>query len=143
LASGSVDDGVAVAHEHRERDAYADVAGRPRHLARLGDGVGGVEARVMRHHRARAAARRAAEGGERAEVGIDRRHRRQPQQPQLQRLVGAAERGRRQRPAMIVCIGKRGQGEAARPRSGARPDVGDEPVAQRDIDRAVALAAES
>ena len=82
--------------------------------------IGPCEARVMGHDRSRAAARRAAEGGERAEIGIDRRHRAEAQQPGLERLAGAAERGRREGPRMVVRIDERGHGEQA---TGAEPSA--------------------
>ena len=111
---------------------------------RLGDGVfRPVKARVMRHHRAGAAARRAAEGGESAEIGVDRRHRRQPQQPEFERLVGAAERSRRQRPAMVVGVGERRHGEpAARRRRRAGAQRRDMFALDDDVDEAFAFPPE-
>ena len=87
---GAVNEGIAIAHEHGERYAHADFARGAGEDAGLADGIiGRVKARVVRHHRAGAAARGAAERGERAEIGIDRRHRRQSDQPKFQGLVGA------------------------------------------------------
>ena len=86
-------------------DADADVGGGARDLAGLLDQRRrAMRAHVMGHHGSRARPRGASESGQRAKIGIDRRHRGKPQQPGLQRLAGAAERGRRQRPRMIMRI---------------------------------------
>ncbi len=133
----AIDERIAVAHEHREGHAHADLVRRARDRARLLDrGHRSVEAGVMGHDRARPAARRAAERGERAEIGVDRRHRREPQKPGLERLAGRAERGRRQRAAMVVRIGERGQREKP-PLRGARSrdNRGDAAVREDDVDR--------
>ena len=88
----AVDQRVAIAHEHGERDAHADIRGRAGDFARFVDRRHGpVKARVMRHHRTHARPRRSSEGGERAEIGIDRRHRGEPQEPGLERLARCAK----------------------------------------------------
>ncbi len=126
-ASVAIDQRIAVAHEDGERHAHADVGRRAGDFARLLDRRHRpVEAGVVRHDRAGAAARRPPEGGERAEIGIDRRHRGEAQEPGLERLARRAERGRRQRPAMIVRVDERRHGEPPpRRRLGRRRDRGD------------------
>ena len=133
----AIDQRIAVAHEDREGHAHADIARRPGDFARLLDRRHRpVEAGIVRHHRARAAPRRPAEGGERPEIGVDRRHRREPQEPGLERLCRRAERGRRQRAAMVVGVGERRQGEAAPLRRlRRRRDCDDRAVLDDEVDR--------
>ena len=115
----AVDERIAVAHEDGEGHAHADVARRPGDFARLLDRRHRpVEAGVVRHDRAGAAARRSAESGERAEIGVDRRHRREPQQPGLERLC----RRRRTRSATTGGNG-RGRWRAPAGRGGAAAGV--------------------
>ena len=133
----AVDERIAVAHEDREGHAHADLVRRASNRARLLDRRHGpVEARVMRHDRARPAARRPAESRERAKIGVDRRHRGEAEEPGLERLAGRAERSRRQRPAMIVCIGERRQREKSTlRRARGRYDCCDAAIRDDDIDR--------
>ena len=82
------------------------------------------------------AARRPAEGGERAEIGIDRRHCGEAQEPGLERLGCGAERGRRERPGMIMRIDERRHGEesARRPAAAEGDNRGDAAAIDRDVD---------
>ncbi len=133
----AIDERVAVAHEDGERHADADIGRGPGELARLLDRPHGpVEAGVMRHDRAGAASRRPAESSERAEIRVDRRHGGEPQEPALERLAGGAERGRRQRPCMVVRVDQRRHRQArAGRRHRGRRDRGNAAALERDVDR--------
>ena len=132
-----IDERVTIAHEHREGDAQADVPGGPGDFLGLVDRRHGpVKAGVVRHHRARAGARRASEGGDRAEIGVDRGHRGKAQQPRLERLAGCAERCRREGAGVIVRIDQRGhRQQAARGRVSGGSNLSDASVPDRQIDR--------
>ena len=134
---GAVDQRIAVAHEDRERDADADLRRRPRHLARFLDRRHrALEPGVMRHHRPGPAAGRPPERGERAEIGVDRRHRRAAQEPGLEGLRRRAEGRRRERPCVIMRIDERRHREQpARRRACRRRDRRDAAVSKRDVDR--------
>ena len=93
-------------------DMHADVAGRLCDRARLGRKVGqALHARIVRHGRADAAARDAAERHRRGEPGIDRRDEREIRQPGLERHVEAADLAQPHHPRVVVRIGERGQHE--------------------------------
>ena len=96
---------------------------------------GSVKAGVMRHHRSRSAARGAAESAQRREIGIDRGHRAETQEPALERLVGAAERSRRQGATVVVRIDQRRHRETFSLGHGGRRNGGDAAVFDRDVDR--------
>ena len=141
----AIDQRIAVAHEDGEGHPHADVARRAGDFARLLDRRHRpVEAGVVRHDRARAAARRAAEGGERAEIGVDRRHRREPQQPGLERLAAAPNEVGESGRAMIMRVDQRRQGEAAPlGRRRRRRDRRDRAVLDDEVDRRPRPAAPS
>ena len=109
-----VDQRIAVAALHRERDMHADVARRLGDRARLGRIVGqALHARVVHHRRADAAARGAPERDHAGEPGIDRRNQREIGQPSLERHVEAADLAQAHDPRMVVRVGERGQHERA------------------------------
>jgi hypothetical protein len=133
----AVDHRVAIAHEHGERDAHADIRGRTGDFARFLDRRHGpVKARIVRHHRARASPRRSSQGGERAEIGIDRRHRGQAQKPGLERLASRAKGRWRQRARMVMRVDERGQSEApSLRRARSRDDRRDDAVLDDEVHR--------
>ena len=133
----AIDQRIAVAHEDGERHADADLRRRAGDFARLLDGRHrALKPGVMRHDRPGPGAGRPPERGERAEIGVDRRHRRAAQQPGLERLCRRAEGRRRERPCVIVRIDERRHGEAPpRRRAGRGRDRRDAAVLDRDVDR--------
>ena len=99
---------------HGERDVDADVAGGLRHCTGLGREIRqALNARVMRHGGAHAAACDAPERHRRSEPGVDRGDEREIGQPGFQRHVEAADLAQPRHPRMVVRTGKGGQHEAA------------------------------
>ena len=83
----AVNEWVAVAHEYGKRYPHPHIRGGAGNFLRFLDRRHGpVKAGVVRHHRARAPARRASESGESAEIGVDRGHRGEAEKPGLERL---------------------------------------------------------
>ena len=133
----AVNERVAVAHEYGKRHPHSHIRGGAGDRLRFLDRRHGpVKAGVVRHHRACAAARRASEGGESAEIGVDRGHRGEAEKPGLERLAGRAKRGRREGAGVIMRIDqRRHRQKSSRALYARRLDRGDAAVANQDIDR--------
>ena len=134
----SIDQRIAVAHVQGEADADAHIRRSAGDGARLfNQWHRAKQPRVMRHDAAGAGARCAAKSGERCRVRINRRHRAEPQQPDLERLAAAAKRRGRQGPRMVMRVDERGQGEKAPGRGGdCRRDGFDQAVFNGDVEKA-------
>ena len=99
---------------HGERDVQADVARGLGDRARLGREIGqALDARIVRHGGAHAAARNAPERHRRGEPGIDRGDKGEVRQPRFERHVEAADLAQTRHPRMVVRAGEGGQYEPA------------------------------
>ncbi len=109
-----IDQRVHVAAVHGERHVDADVARGLGDGARFGRKVcEALHARVVRHHRADAAARGTAKGDRGREPGIDCWNQREIRQPRLERHIIAADLAQSNHAGMIVRIGERRQDEGS------------------------------
>ena len=121
-----VDQRVQVAAVYGERNVDADVACGFSYGACFCWKVSkALHARVVRHHRADAPTRGAAEGDRGCKPGIDRGNEREIGKPGLERHVVAADLAQSDNARMIVRIGERRQNEGSGSGAVVRPDGGD------------------